>query len=57
MSGAVWVMVAVGVFALIVVVLVTLLLIGRFSSKKPDASVEWPHPRPHDQAIPPNGSR
>ncbi|MDO5751964.1 hypothetical protein [Arthrobacter sp.] len=57
MAGSVWVLVTVGVFALVVVVLVVLLLVGRFSSKGPDKPFESPQPRPRGEAIPPTGSR
>ena len=60
MSGSVWVLVSMGVFALVVVVLVVLvvlLLVGRFSSKGTDTRFESPQPRPRGEAIPPTGSR
>ncbi|WP_207345928.1 hypothetical protein [Arthrobacter sp. E3] len=57
MSGSVWVLVTMGVFALVVVVLVVVLLVGRFSSKGTDTRFESPQPRPRGEAIPPTGSR
>lgn len=59
MSGAVWVVVAVGVFALVIVALVVLLVVGRLRGNAPDADAAPPefvaHPR--GEAIPPTGSR
>ena len=57
MSGSVWVIVVLGGFVLIVAVLVTLLLVGRFSKKEPVAPVEAPQSRPRGEAVPPTGSR
>lgn len=59
MSGAAWVVVAVGVFALVIVALVVLLVVGRLRGNAPDADAAPPefvaHPR--GEAIPPTGSR
>lgn len=59
MSGAVWVVVAVGVFALVIVALVVLLVVGRLRGNAPDADAAPPDfvPHPRGEAIPPTGSR
>lgn len=59
MSGAVWVVVAVGVFALVIVALLVLLVVGRLRGNAPDADAAPPDfvPHPRGEAIPPTGSR
>jgi hypothetical protein len=59
MSGAVWVVAAVGVPALVIVTLVVLLVVGRLRGNSPDAEAAPPEfvPHPRGEAIPPAGSR
>ncbi|WP_171814397.1 hypothetical protein [Arthrobacter dokdonensis] len=59
MSGATWVVVAVGVFALVIVALVVLLVVERLRGNAPDADAAPPAfiPHPRGEAIPPTGSR
>lgn len=60
MSGAAWVVVAVGVFALVIVALLVLLVVvGRLRGNAPDADAAPPEfvPHPRGEAMPPTGSR
>ncbi|PYI68495.1 hypothetical protein CVV68_06745 [Arthrobacter livingstonensis] len=59
MSGAVWVVVAVGVFALVIVAMVVLLVVGRLRGRVPDPDAGPPEfvPHPRGESIPPTGSR
>jgi len=59
MTGATWVVVAVGAFVLIVVALLALLVVGRLRGRTPDPEAGPPEhvPQPRGQVIPPTGSR
>ncbi len=59
MNDSVWVLVVAGIFALVVVVLVLLLIMGRLRGRTPDPAAGPPEnvPHPRGQTIPPTGSR
>ncbi|WP_181036006.1 hypothetical protein [Arthrobacter sp. N199823] len=57
MSDSLLMALVIGAFVLIVVVLVVLLIVGRFRAAKPGALPPEHVPYPGGQAIPPTGSR